>query len=176
MNAKELLILGLIARKPTYGYELSNLFDAMNIRKWANISIPYIYKLLYKLQEQGLLKKTAEETDNRPARDIYEITELGWQAIENAYASEEFVDQKIYFDFDIILAVNSLIGQKISIQPLVKKRIELLKAIKERLTKTFNETGGSEKKPKSASLIFEHQISYIQMEIDWLNKVINQYE
>jgi len=175
LNAKELLVLGVIARKPTYGYELSNLFDIMNIRNWANISMPYIYKLLNRLLEQGFVKKNFEETASRPARDVYEITEKGLQAIEDTFTGEEFINQTVYFDFDIVLAVNSLTGRKISIKPLAEKRIKLLQSEKERLTESFNRTGGVDAKPKSAELIFEHQMSYLQMEIDWLNKVIEEF-
>jgi len=175
MNDKELLVLGILSIQPNYGYDLANMFKIISVKNWAYISLPYIYKILKKLLKKGWVERRVEVVENRPPRDIYEITDKGWNAIREVYEGNFNLEKKIFSEFYILLAVNNMIKEKYSIQPLVSRKIEFLEKEKTRLNKAFNQSSAGKTKPQSATLIFEHQMNFINMELDWLNKILTVY-
>ncbi len=77
---KELLLLGLLQRKNMHGYQLfehlkQNLAAGIHLKK-ANI-----YKILKRMQIDGLVNSYTEQPSNRPPRQVYSITPNGTERL-----------------------------------------------------------------------------------------------
>lgn len=70
-----LVVLRLLTEKPAYAYELS---QTMKERSGGKYTMPLLYPLLYRLEEQGFVCQSGQEVsgDNR-VRIYYAITEAG---------------------------------------------------------------------------------------------------
>jgi len=60
-------------------------------------------KELKKLLKKGWVERRVEVIENRPPRDIYEITDKGWNAIREVYEGNFNLEKKIFSEFYILL-------------------------------------------------------------------------
>ena len=70
----EMILLSLIGRKETYGYEIS---EALKDYGFSNISEGTIYPLLLRLEKNQLIKAEYRESPVGPRRKYFSITEAG---------------------------------------------------------------------------------------------------
>ena len=78
----EMVLLCLIAQRETYGYELLTTLNekAGSVLGWAREGT--VYPILYRLQEQGLLKtRMAPSPANGGMKKYYSLTEQGRKAL-----------------------------------------------------------------------------------------------
>ena len=68
------VILTLLGEKPMYGYESSQW---VNERSKGKMTIPLLYSVLYKMEQQGLIRVVDTVTDNGHTRSYYARTEEG---------------------------------------------------------------------------------------------------
>ncbi len=73
-------LLGFLNYKPMTGYELKQVFDSTVHFLW-NAELSQIYPALKTMERDGLLTMHIEPQQDRPNRKVYEITELGHQAL-----------------------------------------------------------------------------------------------
>ena len=74
----EYCVLGLLAREPMYGWQLSErLVDARMIA-----SIGTLYPMLSRLRTQGLVTSYDEASASGPVRKYYQLTTLGSTQLE----------------------------------------------------------------------------------------------
>ncbi len=74
----EYCVLKLIARKPTYGYEI-----VMQLKQvgFADISESTLYPLLLRLEQQGKVVVERRPSPKGPSRKYYIVTEKGEEAL-----------------------------------------------------------------------------------------------
>jgi|SRR5579859_1039336 len=73
-----LVLLGLLAEQPRYGYDLKQTIEARSFAEYVPLSGGGLYYNLRKLQEDGYIAEQAVEREGTyPDRHIYEITEQG---------------------------------------------------------------------------------------------------
>lgn len=77
----ELCVLGLVAGRESYGYELSQRLDAAGL---GPIRGGTLYPVLLRLQRTGLVAARWRSGDAGPARKYYRITAAGRQALSTA--------------------------------------------------------------------------------------------
>ena len=73
-------LLGLLSLKPMSGYDLRKEAKASIGHFWSE-SYGQIYPALRELAARGLARRRTERTAGRPDRQVYEITEPGWEAL-----------------------------------------------------------------------------------------------
>ena len=73
----ELVIVGLVAEKPQYGYQIEQLILQRGMREWTAIGFSSIYYILNKLEDRGLLVSEKRMEGERPVRKIYTLTDSG---------------------------------------------------------------------------------------------------
>jgi len=103
MNKNRITILGLLIEKPMYGYEIKGEIKKRGMDHWAKISLPSIYNVLNRLEEEGLIKVEKEKVGKMPERNIYHITEEG--KIELTFQVEKSVVQFSGPDYPLMLGV-----------------------------------------------------------------------
>jgi len=74
--SKEVLLLGLLKKKPMYGYEIKHLVDE-ELTHFAPISSGSLYHNLKALEKKGLVSKTIVKDSERPEKQIFHITQAG---------------------------------------------------------------------------------------------------
>jgi PadR family transcriptional regulator PadR len=77
----DLCVLGLVARRESYGYELSQRLDAAGL---GPIRGGTLYPVLLRLQRTGLVAARWRSGDAGPARKYYRVTAAGRQALAAA--------------------------------------------------------------------------------------------
>jgi len=73
---KEVLLLGLLKKKPMYGYEIMQLVDD-ELTNFAPITSGSVYHNLKTLEKKGLVSKTVVKDTAHPEKQIFEITPKG---------------------------------------------------------------------------------------------------
>ncbi|MGI6255169.1 MAG: PadR family transcriptional regulator [Acutalibacter sp.] len=83
----EMILLCLIAKKETYGYEILTCLNESGAGVWGYAKEGTIYPILYRLQEAGLVvSHLAPAAANGGTKKYYAITEKGRQTLEELAA------------------------------------------------------------------------------------------
>ncbi|MGV8884702.1 MAG: PadR family transcriptional regulator [Microbacteriaceae bacterium] len=96
-GAVESCVLGLLAREPMYGYQLSEILVLHRMIA----SIGTLYPMLTRLRAQGLVSTYGMLSESGPTRKYYELTDAGHQQLA------DFRQQWATF----AVAVNDLVGK-----------------------------------------------------------------
>ncbi len=84
----ELPILGLLQERPMHGYELRRAMERIVGSSWT-VSWGALYPMLRRLEEQGLVTKTAEPAERGQERLVYHLTPAGERRLQEALSSPE---------------------------------------------------------------------------------------
>ena len=76
------LFLALLARQPTHGYELMQMYESMFSTVLPPLNAGQIYTTLSRLERDGLVRKSTVEQENRPDKRVYTITTQGQQVLQ----------------------------------------------------------------------------------------------
>lgn len=77
-------ILGLLAHRPSHGYELLTAFqDPQQLGKVWNLSTSQVYAVLNRLSRQGLVSGQEITSESGPPRTVYMLTERGRQHLHD---------------------------------------------------------------------------------------------
>ncbi len=88
-----LYVLRLLREKPLYGYEIRKQIQGRFNFAPAVITV---YVVLYKLQREGLVKKTSVKGDSSVQRKYYTITEKGAEALTAGKKFFEDTYQRVF--------------------------------------------------------------------------------
>ncbi|NYF55256.1 helix-turn-helix transcriptional regulator [Micromonospora purpureochromogenes] len=70
-------VLALLARGPSYGYELKGAFEETVGPQWGPLNIGHLYQILDRLSRDGLVVAERQAQPVKPDRVVYEITQAG---------------------------------------------------------------------------------------------------
>ncbi|MEU8022399.1 PadR family transcriptional regulator [Micromonospora haikouensis] len=70
-------VLALLARGPSYGYELKGAFEQAVGPQWGTLNIGHLYQILDRLSRDGLVVAERQAQPVKPDRVVYEITPAG---------------------------------------------------------------------------------------------------
>lgn len=171
MNNSEIFLLSLINQSPRYGYEISQFLEETNAGIWINISMPYVYRLLKSFEERGLVSTQIVESKNRPNRTIYQITTQGRKMLIDNLNAGEFITDKIYFSFDVALAISAITNIDFNLPQLIAAQIQRVKTELEQFDLQAMPALEVATDEKMAHLIIEHRIIFLRAELQWLQKV-----
>lgn len=103
MAAIDLIVLGMIKKKPQSAYELQKNVEYRNISRWVKISTPSIYKKVIQLEAKGYLQSIIQKDGKMPEKAIYSITESGEKHF--LYLMEENAGNMInvFLDFNAVI-------------------------------------------------------------------------
>ncbi len=76
-------VLGLLARGPSYGYELKASFEQAIGPQWGELNIGHLYQILDRLVRDGQVTRTVVSQRVRPDKNVYSMTEEGRQALKS---------------------------------------------------------------------------------------------
>ena len=171
MAAIDLIVLGMIKKKPQSAYELQKNIEYRNISRWVKISTPSIYKKVIKLEEKGYLISETQKNGKMPEKTIYSLTKSG----EEKFLSlmEENADKvvNIFLDFNAVIMNMDMVSD--DLKDILLDKIEL------RLDdlKNILELNRREKQniPIIGKNILQQQYDIAIILREWIEKFRNEY-
>jgi len=73
----EVVVLGLLAEKPRYGYEIDSEIKLRGLHLWGQVAFSSIYYMLGKLEKRSFVTFHHHKEGKYPTRKVYSITESG---------------------------------------------------------------------------------------------------
>ncbi|GEM_PF-305094 len=175
LTPRDLLILGFVSRRPTYGHEIKQRILTTHAEEWVKVSQPHIYYVLEKLQKAGYLSSKEERVGNTPPRTVYTITEKGRGALKTMLTSDKFLYENYCFDFYVVLATLGF-----TMQLSEEESLSIVKRRKKIVERFIASMGNSQEIREArdyygpiARAIYEHRLKTLRNEQKWLETMIS---
>ena len=75
-------VLGLLAERPSYGYQLKASFEQAIGPQWGELNIGHLYQVLDRLVRDGLVTRELVAQRDRPDKAVYGLTAAGRQELD----------------------------------------------------------------------------------------------
>jgi DNA-binding PadR family transcriptional regulator len=162
----ELLILGLIAEMPRYGYELEGIIKERSMREWTRIGFSSIYYTLGKLEKKGLV--AAGEQTGPKTRKGYKLTDQGKRVlIENTYSAlKDF--QPTYPSLLVGMIHLPALSRDQTLDALRLRQAALAEEIKRLEDIHFSQ----QPLPDHVDLVFDYSLDQLKAEDSWIEKTL----
>ena len=173
MTNAEFAILSLIVEKARHGYEIEQVLAERGMREWTEVGFSSIYYLLKKLEKEALITHQMEAPAGRgPARKVYHVTAEGRQACQEATLAALATPHRCYPPIQLGLANLPLVSHAEAIAALGEHQA----ALSQRHTQILHLRDIQRPLPYFVEAMFDHSLTMIQAEQDWLNKLVRELE
>lgn len=172
MTQIEVILLSLLCDKDYYGYEFEVVIEQRNMRGWTNIGFSSIYNSLNKLEKNGYIISRYEKEYGSPKRKVYSIKDETKVMVKKQIIKMISEYKSDLSEFDIGLLFSYLITKEELNIALISHKENLIKR-KEFLIKRYNQHPTAKERPHIKAL-FERPIAFIDTEISWIEKFINE--
>ncbi len=173
MTHAELAILSLIVEAPRHGYEIEQIIEARGMRDWTEVGFSSIYYNLKKLAEKGLVTaQTGDQTGRGPAPKVYSVTPAGANAWQTAML--ELLSRPAHAPTPFLLGLAALpaLPPDAAIDALSQYRASLA----ERRAHISARREAQRPLPAHVETLFDHSLTLVSAEIDWLDQFIRSKE
>ncbi|PKN86820.1 MAG: hypothetical protein CVU46_06395 [Chloroflexi bacterium HGW-Chloroflexi-8] len=160
---KELLLLGLLRKQKMHGYRLMEFIDS-NLHICTDLKKPTAYYLLEKMEGFGWVIQHEDSNGKRPAKKVYEITDLGETIFQSTLRSHLEKFEPPFFSNDTVYIFWDTIPELDRINLLQKKKSIIENEIKN-LEKIPEHFGGTQ-------ILLDHQLFFLKSEQEWVEKLI----
>lgn len=169
VSGNECALLGLLAQKPRYGYELDKIIAERLFREWTDIAFSSIYAILRAMEAKGLVESKSEIAGNRVRRQ-YALTRAGRKALRNTVESMISEPAKANDDCMTAIANIGLLEDAEAREALETRRsrleVQLTNIKKTRADATGRKASGLEPIFKRAELRVKADIDFINWYLD----------
>jgi DNA-binding PadR family transcriptional regulator len=174
-----LILLGLLAEQPRYGYELKQTIEQRNFAEYVRLSGGGLYYTLRKLCDDGdIEEQTVEREGNYPDRHTYRITEQGRERFQHLLRNtlEDLAGRRFYDPVDAALAFSGTLDPAEVVARLrrqadqVRPRLTQLRALHELQAALIGYVD------LYSRLIVDHAIHRLAASLEWLETVSAQIE
>ncbi len=183
-----LVILGVLAEKPHYGYDLKQTIERQHYAEYIRLSGGGLYYHLRKLQEEGYIEEQMVEREGKyPDRHIYQITERGRSYLIELLRStlDDVEGRRVYDSLDAALSFAFLLpdaeimarlqhqldvfqGQFTALEMLQSQYLEAIKQPLEKINSAVK------REIFYKQLIVGHKIALWQHEGRWLQEAVRR--
>ncbi len=87
----DVVILGLLADEPLYGYQLLERFRERGMGRWMEVGKASVYQGLRRLEREGMVSGRAQDGTEGPDRRVYKVTRAGRERLRRGLV-ERFGD------------------------------------------------------------------------------------
>ncbi len=164
ITLNDFIVLGIIFRRPQSGYDLKKEIRRGHKKLWPDISQKHIYYSLEKLEKNGLLEKKKVQEGRRPEKTIYSINNKGKKIFKKTIIENKFMEQDVFFNFDIILAFLDILTNA-ERDSVIDKKIGYI----ENELKRYKEESKFYKGKVSEIIwvIYKHKEGFLKSELKW---------
>jgi DNA-binding PadR family transcriptional regulator len=130
ISNKEMALLGLLSEGPMHAYGIEKEIENRSMREWTEISMSSVYKLLNKLEEDGMIGSEVRLAPNNVTQRVYDITENGRAALRERIKA--FLSEPEHYLHRIDLATSHLdqLSKEEALECLGKYRDKLADSIR----------------------------------------------
>ncbi|MCY6371461.1 PadR family transcriptional regulator [Clostridium ganghwense] len=172
MTQIEIILLSLLYEKDYYAYEIESIIEKRNMREWTDIGFSSIYNSLNKLEKKGFIDSRYEKEYGSPKRKVYFIKDETKELVRKEIIKMLSEFKLNCSEFDIGMAFSYLLSKEELYNALIQHKENLIKR-REFVLKKYNQHPTAYKRPHIKSL-FERPILFIDTEMDWIEKFINE--
>ena len=164
----EIVVLGLLAEEPMYGYDLLERFRERSMGFWTELSRASAYQVLKRLERDGSIAGRAQEGREGPDRRVFRITRAGRDRL--AEGASEMAGALVPFDTGAGVALgfgHALTASTARSAAGAREQAlrDLLDAVRTEIDRTADERDAG----RSISTAMLHlQASLAQAELSWL--------
>lgn len=143
ISPKEIALLGLINEKPKHAYEIENDIKERDMRYWTDISMSSVYKIVNKLEKNGLLQSELGLSDNNISQKVYSITSQGVKVLKDGTKDLVSMWRPTSYPLDIALSNLALLSKEEAIQGLesYSESLDMMICCYEELEKKLQDHG-----------------------------------
>ncbi len=170
MTLNEALILSYVKRGIGYGYRILNHVRKSRSDEWVDFSRAGLYKTLDKLEKQGFVSKTHEQSGGRPPKKVYSITNGGEEALAR------FLEEDFNFDYQSKNDLDAYLVTAVAASPnaafLADKVRRRADAVREHITELRDEwPADKDAYPLIVYVLYKRRIDILEQELEWLDWV-----
>ena len=171
--SKEVLLLGLLKKKPMYGYEIKQLVDEELVHV-APITSGSLYHNLKILEKRGLVTKSVLKDTAHPEKQIYHITDEGVRTFDSLLQENitNFERPHLALDISFYFLRESDAGQFLDQLRELRVRLKEYHTEAER----FKDELASKGAPENMLFIPAHYLAHSEAEIKFLEGIIGRLE
>lgn len=167
MASIDLVVLGMLKKKPLSAYDIQKLVEYRNISKWIKISTPSIYKKVIQLEEKGYIKSSPVKEGKMPEKAVYSLTDTGEEKFE--CLMHEIASQPIHFFLDFNAVIVNLSGLPPEGQKSCLDNIEdNVKTLKAYLEENIREKETAPDIPETGMAVLQQQYALAQSIETWI--------
>ena len=185
-----LVILGILAERPYYGYELKQAIEQQHFADYVRLSGGGLYYHLRKLREAGdIEEQTVEHEGKYPDRHIYRITQHGRHSLFALLrvTLNDVAGRRVYDPLDAALAFAHLVPR----EEVLARLHHQLDAVYGQLVamevthhlhqcvlaRTADRVSGPTKsESRYAQLLIDHNLAFLRHEVRWLQEALHRIE
>jgi DNA-binding PadR family transcriptional regulator len=185
-----LVILGILAERAYYGYELKQTIERQHFAEYVRLSGGGLYYHLRKLREAGdIEEQTVEHEGKYPDRHIYRITQRGRNSLLALLRAtlDDVAGRRVYDPLDAALAFAHLVPREEVLARLHHQldavygqlvAMEVTHQLHQRVLARTADRASSPTKSESryAHLLIDHNLALLQHEERWLQEAIHRIE
>ena len=161
-------LLGLLLEGPHHGYDLARRFaPGTALGDVLRLSTSHLYALLARLERDGLVAGTTEESGSRPARHVYHLTDAGRDVVLRRVDEPVARPRDVLVDFPLKLYLDRRLGSTRA-TALVARQCAVFTAYLQQLEHTAAPCGGED--AAFMALVREGRIARTRIVLDWLDR------
>jgi DNA-binding PadR family transcriptional regulator len=168
----ETALLGLLSEQSMYPYQIEQQVKYRDMRSWTDLSMSSIYKLLRKLEENRLISRKDEVSQENRIQKIYTLTQEGKQALQQKIITLLTEPEHTKWQIDIATYNLNLIPTEKAQTALTEYRKKIEKKIQEyeALLKFLQD----EECPNYRYGVAERPIFLLKGELQWVDSFLKQ--
>ncbi len=170
----DLLLLGILNKKPLSGYELNKFLDKYNLREFFRIGVSTVYHNLKRLEKKELIDGTVLKNSNFPDKKIFTITDKGcdyfYQALDEVLSSSEYEHEDYYIS---VFFIEYLPKEKMN--SYINKRLKRIENMLEKAQSDYDKQN-FESFDAPMKLIFENYVQQLKFDKSWHKLLLKEVD
>jgi DNA-binding PadR family transcriptional regulator len=171
MSKNEITVLGLLAEKPMYGYEIHQEIKRREMDLWAKIKLPTIYNTLARLEEQQYIQGGKEKVGKMPERTVYAITPAGRDKLSELVVTCLADEDRPEWNFGLGVAFLFGAPRHMVLHAIEQRLHSVTKCLVDLEQEKENYQG---KIPFNWSMLIDHGQKHMELELEWLEGLIEK--
>jgi DNA-binding PadR family transcriptional regulator len=166
----DVVVLGLLAEEPLYGYRILERYRSQSIAYWTEVGRASVYQALRRMEAEGLIAGRAEEGTGGPDRRVFRITRAGRDTLRSRLA--ELASGSAPYDTDAGLSLGfvHLLSAAEARSALEAREVglrDLLEAIRAERARSSADSGAGR---VAADAMLDRQEALARAELAWLGR------
>ena len=164
----EVVVLGLLAEEPLYGYDLLERLRSRSMGFWVEVGKASVYQTLRRLERDGSVGGRAQEGPEGPDRRVYRITRAGRERLRRGLSERAAALEPYETDGGLALGFIHLLpaaGARAAVDEREAAVRDLLDALRTERTRTAGDTGAGRSVSRA---MLDRQVAFAKAELTWL--------